>query len=85
MVNYMPSQLSLERNPSTQWTGDRVASELIWVYWRRETSLAASRIQTLDHPALSLISVLAMLSQVLVCMGDIRNIQKIISKPEENR
>jgi hypothetical protein len=55
------------------------------MYWRRKTSLAPSRIQALDHPALSLISVLAMLSQVLVCMGDIRNIQKIISKREENR
>jgi hypothetical protein len=59
--------------------------ELIRMYWRRETSLAPARIQALDHPALILVSVPTMLSQVLVCMGDIRNIQKIISKSEENR
>jgi hypothetical protein len=62
-----------------------VALELTWKYWRRETSLAPARIQALDHPAHSLVSVPTMLSQVLVCMGDVRNIQKIISKPEENR
>jgi hypothetical protein len=55
------------------------------MYWRRDTSLAPARIQALDHPALILVSVPTMLSQVLVCMGDIRIIQKIISKPEENR
>jgi len=55
------------------------------MYWRRETSFAPARIQALDHPSLILVSVPTMLSQVLVCMRDIRNIQKIISKPEENR
>ena len=41
------------------------------MYWRRETSLAPARIQALDHPALSLVSVPTMLCHVLVCVGDI--------------
>jgi hypothetical protein len=55
------------------------------MYWRRETSLAPARIQALDHPALILVSVPTVPSQVLICMTDIRNIQQIISKPEGNR
>jgi hypothetical protein len=62
-----------------------VASELIWMYWRRDTCLSHAKIQAPGHPACIVITVPAVLLQVLVCVVETRNIEKTLSKPENIR
>jgi hypothetical protein len=38
------------------------APEPVWMFWKREKSLTPARILTLDHPACSLVTILAALS-----------------------
>jgi len=40
-----------------------MAPDLLWRFWRKEKSLASARIQTLEHPACSLVTILSTLFQ----------------------
>jgi len=45
-----------------QWTQWIRVPELMWTFWRREKSLVPTGIQTMDHPAHTLVSLLTTLS-----------------------
>jgi hypothetical protein len=44
------------KNPGTQWAEGRVATQLVWMFWRKQKSLAPTGIQTTDHQAYSMVA-----------------------------
>jgi hypothetical protein len=40
--------------------------ELVWIFWRKEISLASAGIQTPDHPTHNLVTTLTMLFHCLI-------------------
>jgi len=53
------------KNPGTQRAEGRVATELVWMFWRKVKSLASTGIRTADHEVYGVVAMPSPLTMLL--------------------
>jgi len=64
---HVPAALHLWKDHVTRWISRLVGlQELVWMFWRKEKSLASAGIQTADHPINNLVTTPSLLFHCLI-------------------